>query len=289
VEQHSRGNMLVICSAVCFGLMPIFARFAYQNHVEVQELLLVRFVLAFLVMGLFLLLTRRRFVPPRKQLLVLLALGGVGYFLQASLYFTSLLYVPVSIVSLILYTYPAFVVAGSLMLRWEKPSVSLGLCLFLALVGLALVANPVGHIVSIGLLMALGASVTYTVYILVSSRVLKDVSGELACIDYMGAAALSFLASDSLTGRMHISWDFQAWVWVILISIISTCLAITAFFQGVKLIGPSRASILSAIDPVTSVIAASILFSEFLNVYQCLGGLLIILAATVATFSKKTR
>lgn len=267
--------------------MPIFARFAYQNYVEVQELLLVGFVLAFIVMGMFLLLTRRRFVPPKNQLLVLLALGGVGYFLQASLYFTSLLFVPVSVVSLILYTYPAFVVAGS-MLGWEKPSVSLGTCVFLALVGLTLVANPVGHIVSIGLLMALGASITYTGYILVSSKVLKDVSGELASFYVTGPAALSFLASDLLTGKMHVSWDFQAWVWVILISSISTSLAITAFFQGVKLIGPSRASILSAIEPVTSVIAASILFSEFLNVYQCVGGLLIILAATVAAFSKKT-
>jgi len=136
--------------------------------------------------------------------------------------------------------------------------------------------------------MALGASVAYTVYILVSTRVLKNVSGELASFYVMGAAALSFLKSDSLTGRTHISWDFQAWVWVTLISIVSTSLAITAFFQGVKLIGPSRASILSAIEPVTSITAASILFSEFLNIYQCVGGLLIILAATVAAFSKKT-
>jgi drug/metabolite transporter (DMT)-like permease len=70
--------MFVVGSAISFGLMPIFARFPYQNHVEVQELLLVRFVLAFLVMGLSLFLKRRGLVPPRNQLLVLLALGGVG-------------------------------------------------------------------------------------------------------------------------------------------------------------------------------------------------------------------
>jgi drug/metabolite transporter (DMT)-like permease len=269
--------------------MPIFARLAYENHVNVRELLLVRFILAFLTMGVFLFVTGRHVVPPRNQLLILLSLGGVGYFAQSTLYFTSLLYVPVSVVSLILYTYPPFVTAGSLVLGWEKMSVSLAMCLSLALVGLGLVANPAGHIVLLGILMALGASITYTIYILVSTKVLRNVSGEVASFYVMGAAALSFLLSNSLTGGISISWNFQAWIWVLLISAVSTSVAITTFFQGVRLIGPSRASILSSIEPVIAVIAASILFTESLNIYQSVGGLLIVLATFMTAFSKKTR
>ena len=289
MKQHWQGNAFVLGSAISFGFMPIFARLAYENHVNVRELLLFRFVLAFLVIGLFLFLMGRYQVPPRNQLFVLLALGGVGYFIQSTLYFTSLLYIPVSVVSLILYTYPSFVTAGSLILGWEKMSVSLVICLSLALVGLGLVANPAGRIVFLGVFMALGASITYTVYILVSSRVLRDVSGEVASFYVMAAAALSFLVSGLLTGGIRASWNLQAWMWVTLMATVSTSVAIPAFFHGLGLIGPSRAAILSSVEPVTSVIAASILFTESLSIYQSLGGVLILLAAIMTAFSKKTR
>jgi len=288
VKRHWRGNALVLCSAISFGFMPIFARLAYQNNVNVRELLLVRFVIAFLAMGVFLLVTGRHVIPARNQLLVLLVLGAVGYFAQSTLYFTSLLYIPVSVVALILYTYPPFVVAGSLVLGWEKMSLTLALCLTLALVGLGLVANPAGNIVLLGVLMALGASVTYTIYILVSTKVLRNVSGEVASFYVTGAAALTFLLSNSLTGGINISWSLQAWIWVLLISL-SSSLAITTFFQGVRLIGPSRSSIISSIEPVTSIIAASVVFTESLSIYQSVGGLLIVLATLVTAFSKKTQ
>jgi drug/metabolite transporter (DMT)-like permease len=288
-KQQWRGNAFILTSAISFGLMPIFARLAYQNQVDVRELLLVRFILAFLVMGGFLLATGRLVVPTRNQMLVLLALGGVGYYLQSTFYFSSLLYIPVSVVSLILYTYPPFVTAGSLMLGWEKMSSSLAVCLSLALVGLGLVANPTGDIVLVGVLLALAASITYTIYILVSTRVLRNVSGEVASFYVMGAAALSFILSNSLTGDMNISWSLQAWIWVLLIAIVNTVVAITTFFRGVTLIGPSRASILSSVEPATAIIIAAILFSESLNTYQIAGGLLIIIAALMTAFSKRAR
>jgi drug/metabolite transporter (DMT)-like permease len=269
--------------------MPIFARLAYQNHVSVRELLLVRFTIAFLAMGALLLLTGRHVIPGRNQLLILLVLGAVGYFVQSTLYFTSLLYIPVSVVALILYTYPAFVVAGSLVLGWDKMSLSLALSLTLAMVGLGLVANPTGSVVLLGVLMAVGASITYTLYILVSTRVLRNVSGEVASFYVMGAAALSFLLSNSLTGGLNISWNLEAWIWVLLISVVNTVVAITAFFQGVRLIGPSRASIISSIEPVTAIIVASVVLTESLNIYQSVGGLLIVLATLVTAFPRKTR
>jgi len=286
-----RGGILVLVSAVSFGLMPIFARFAYASGVAVQELLFIRFVLAFLLMGFFLILTRRCSIPSKKQLLALLALGGIGYFIQSTLYFTALLHVPVSVAALVLDTYPAFVTAGSLALGWESISVSIVLSLLLALAGLALVANPIFNVASIGILMALGASITYTAYILVSTRVLKGLRGDVGSFYIMGAAGLSFAISGFLRGEFHSAWNLgaRAWIWLAMISLISTFIAITTFFQGLKLIGPSRTSIISTAELVTSVIAASFIFSELLTATQWIGGLLIFLAAVFAALSETSR
>jgi len=285
MNYRRRGSILVLISAVSFGLMPIFARFAYGSGVGVQELLFIRFVLAFFLMGIFLRLTGRVSIPSRNHLLVLLVLGGVVYFLQSTLYFTALLHIPVSVAALVLGTYPAFATAGSLALGWEKISVSIALSLLLALVGLALVANPILNVAVVGISFALGAAITYTAYILVSARVLNGLSGEIGSFYIMGAASLSFGISGLLSGELHLAWNFEAWIWVLMISLICTFLAITIFFQGLKIVGPSRASILSTADLITSVLAASVIFNELLSITQLIGGLLILLATIFAALS----
>lgn len=272
-------------SAVSFGLMPIFARFAYGRDVGVQELLFMRFLLAFLLMGTFLRLASRVSIPSRKNLFLLFALGGIGYFLQSTFYFTALLYIPVSVAAVVLNTYPAFVTAGSLALGWEKASVSVVLSLLLALIGLTLVANPIMNVAGFGISIAFGAAVTYTAYILVSTRVLNELSGELGSFYIMGAASLSFGTSSLLTGQLRLAWNLEAWVWVLMISLISTSLAITAFFRGLKLVGPTRTSILSTAELVTSVVAAAVVFNEYLTITQLIGGLLIISATISAALS----
>jgi len=71
----------------------------------------------------------------------------------------------------------------------------------------------------------------------------------------------------------------------VMISLICTFLAVTIFFQGLKLIGPSRTSIVSTAELVTSVLAASVIFNEFLSITQLIGGLLILLATIFAALS----
>jgi len=286
MDRYWRGIAFVLLSAVSYGFMPIFARFAYESGFGIPELLLLRFTLAFVAMGSFLYMTGKGLTTSKRQFLTLLALGGVGYFVLSSLYYVSLLYISIPVQALIFYMYPVFVTTGSLALGWEKVSAPLASSLLLALAGLYLVVNPIVNVVIIGILLALAAAITYTIYILASTRALKGVGGEVASFHVIGAAALSFLIYGSLTGSVHIAWDYQSWVWPILIAIVSTAIAMTAFFQGLKLIGPSTASILSLIEPITSVIAASLLFNEFLSVYQWIGGLLILLATAIAAISK---
>ena len=213
---------------------------------------------------------------------------GVGYYLQSTFYFTALLYIPVSMVALILYLYPAFVTAGSLALGWERFSPLVAFALSLALTGLFLVVNPtLGVRVALtGVLLAFAAAVTYTLYILFSSRVLRRISGEDASFYVMGFAGLTFWLSGLAGGKFHFAWGLEVWVWALLIASVSTVLPITTFFQGLKIVGPSKASILSILEPVTSVAAASLLFAEQLSMAQWVGGVLILSGTILAALSR---
>jgi len=149
--------------------------------------------------------------------------------------------------------------------------------------------NPIFNVSVVGFLIALGAAIAQTAYVLVGTRALKGVSGEVGSLYVVGAASLSFGISGLLVGELHLRWSFEAWIWVVMVSLISTSLAITTFFQGLKLIGPSRASILSIAEPVTSIATASIIFNELLSIAQWTGGLLILLATIFTPLSKTSR
>jgi len=177
----SLGILLVLVSAVLFGFMPIFARLAYPQGVSVGEMLLVRFLFGFLFIGAFLAFTRRLSLPSVRQVLVLVGLGAVTYFIQSTLYFTSLLYSPVAIAVLVLYTYPIFVAIGSFALGWEKISRRLTGVFIIALVGLVLVANPFVSPIGLGVIFAFGSAIMYAIYILSGSRLLRSVRVEVRC------------------------------------------------------------------------------------------------------------
>ncbi|XRH76137.1 MAG: DMT family transporter [Candidatus Methanosuratincola verstraetei] len=272
----------MLASAVAFGFLPIFARLAYSGGAGTWGLLFVRFSTAFVLLGAILAARGGIKVPGRGRLATLLLLGAAGYFLQSTLYFTALLYAPVSVVALILYTYPVFVTAASFSLGFERPSARLLVALAAAMSGIVLVADPVMEGSATGVLLALGASVVYTFYIVISSRVLREVSGELSTFYVVGGAAVSFGVVGSLTGGLSFGWGQDTWVWAILIAVIPTVLALTFFFKGLAIVGPMRASILSTAEIVTSVAATSAIFGEGLSPLQALGGGVIIAASLLA-------
>jgi drug/metabolite transporter (DMT)-like permease len=287
MSRDRAGVLLILISAVSFGFMPIFAKLAYEVGVGVDELLFVRFLIAFLIMGGILVGTRRFTIPTGRDLIALIALGSLGYFLQSTLYFTSIVYSPVPIAALLLYTYPVFVTAGAFALGWEKITRNLIAIFAVALVGLLLVANPFGNPVGFGVILALGASITYTLYILGGTRVLGRVKGDVGAFYVIGAASVSFALDGVLTGSIHLNWGFEAWFWVAMTSVVCTVIAITAFFLGLAKIGPSKASLISLVEPVTSVLASTWLFGNVLTLSQWFGGLLILIAtATTAMYSR---
>jgi len=281
LDKASGGILLVLVSAVSFGFIPIFARLAYSQGVGIDELLFVRFLLAFLIMGAILAASRRLTVPKKDDLLILILLGALAYFLQSTLYFTALLYSPVAIVALLLYTYPVFVTIGAFALGWEKISGRLAGAFVIATLGLILAANPFGSSIGLGVILALGSSITYTIYILGGSKVLRRIKGEVAAFYVLGAGSISFGLTGALTGSIHLNWTLEGWFWVAMLTLLCTVVAISTFFMGLSKIGPSRASLISLVEPVTSVLASLWLFGNALNTLQWFGGLLILIATAI--------
>ena len=104
--------------------MAIFGKLAYEDGVSTLTLLFVRFGLATVIFGV--LLARRPATAQslrgagRRTLAIGLGLGAIGYATQAGLFFAALQRLDASLLALVLYTFPAWVMLGSFALGRER-------------------------------------------------------------------------------------------------------------------------------------------------------------------------
>jgi drug/metabolite transporter (DMT)-like permease len=273
------GALVCAASAAAFGAMAIFGKLAYDAGVGVLTVLVVRFVLSAVVLGGVSALRRpRRPLPRGRMLLAALALGGIGYASQSGLYFSALTRIDAGLVALLLYTFPALVTIGAVALGRDRLDRVRVLSLLLAFGGCVLVLFVGGptDVDALGVAMALGAALVYTCYILSAETVLAGAEpltlGALVCLG--GAVTLSLTAA--ISGDFSLSFDGIGWLWLAAIVLVSSVLGIVLFFAGLELVGPSRASIISTVEPLVTVVLAMIVFGEQLAPSQFVGGALVL-------------
>ncbi len=85
--------------------------------------------------------------------------------------------------------------------------------------------------------------------------------------------------------------DLPAGTWPALLGLglVSTAIAIQAFYAGVRRVGGARAALISTVEPVYTVVLAMILFGERLTPMQLLGGALVIGAVILAETGRPDR
>ena len=281
------GALLCLASAVAFGAMGIFGKLAYEHGATVGTLLAVRFVLAAaLFWGLVLATGAARHLRalPRRDIALALGLGAVGYSAQAGAYFVALTRLDASLLSLLLYTFPAMVTVAAIALGRERGSRRKTGALVLASGGLVFVlaGAGAGALDPLGVLLGIAAAVVYTTYILTSSGVAARVGPLLLSALVCTGAATTLTIATAATGDLH-PGDLTAtgFGWVTAIAVISTVGAVSLFFAGLKRVGPTTASILSTAEPVTTVVLAFLAFGESLSPVQLAGGALVVGAVFV--------
>jgi drug/metabolite transporter (DMT)-like permease len=279
--------------------MPIFGKFAYEAGVSPSELLLVRFILAAALLAL-LLLTRpglrrtnpdpARTEPPNGRVLsrgqvvaIAVGLGAVGYAAQAGLYFSALQRMDASLLSLILYTYPVLVTVAAVLLGRDRLTLARFAALAAASGGVLLVLLGASGVSfdPTGAALAFGAAIVYTMYILVSDTVVHRLSPVVLSTLVMAGAALTLGAGAALSDGIALDFEPWGWFWLACIAVVSTVLAMLAFFAGLRRTGPSTTAILSTFEPVVTTALASLTLGESLNAVQLIGGVLVLASVVV--------
>ncbi|HEY0167352.1 MAG TPA: DMT family transporter [Jatrophihabitans sp.] len=280
--RSARGVGLCLLSAAAFGLAAVFGKQCFAAGFSVSSMLAGRFGLAALVFWLIVAI-RRPAMPGPRLLLTCLALGGLGYAVQAACYFSALTRIDASLVGQILYVYPAVVLVLALALRRETVSRRKLTALGCSLSGLALLlgsAGSNGPVAPAGVLLAFFSALTYALYITVANGLPQDFDVYLLSALVCSSAAVSVGLFGLTTGSLQAPARPSGWLWLAPIALISSVVAIGCFLGGLRLVGASTAAILSCLEPVVTAASAIVVFSERVNPGQVVGAA-VVLAAVV--------
>ncbi|HKP53401.1 MAG TPA: DMT family transporter [Chloroflexia bacterium] len=302
-RASSRGVLLVLISAATFGGLPVFAKLAYAEGVNLKTLLALRFTIAAVVMWLIWAYQRSQSRGERAttrwaRILPLIVMGTIGYVGQSFAYFTAVDIISITATSLLLYTYPALVALlawlfyrepftvqkfGALVLAGAGTMMVLGIFSALFTVG----GNALGELRPAGVAWALAAAVIYSGYIIAGAKYTSTISPIFSSAIIISSAAVVYLTWGALSGELQLQVSLPGLVWATGLALVSTVVAIATFFAGLRYVGPSRAAIISTLEPTVSVLLAALVFQEMITLEQLLGGGLILVAVVVLQLGRK--
>ncbi|HWH23961.1 MAG TPA: DMT family transporter [Candidatus Limnocylindria bacterium] len=319
-RERALGVALVIVSACGFGSGALFAKPIYAAGVDWLTLLCWRFLFAALFAWGWLLIwsaQRRALRAISRRRLGVLVLLGVLYVGNSGTYFAGLMTVPASLAALIVYLYPALVAVMSIRFarRLEGRRPWAALVLATAGVGLAVGGiDPAATPPIEGLLLMLASPFIYAAWIILAARLggERPESSELPAAAGAGASVpphdaeattqpeetdSSPAAAIMLTATAIAWWlaamltdhpvapaliPAEAWLPLVGVGLVATALALQTFYAGARRIGAAQASLVSTVEPVYTIVLATLLFAEQLTPIQLAGGTMVIVGVIIA-------
>ena len=278
MKKANRSQVFVIASMVIFGTLGPFVR---NISVSSGELALYRAVLAAMLIGTFLLITKQKanFRFLGKELYLLL-FSGVAMGFNWILLFEAYKYTTVAIATLSYYFAPVIVTLVCPLLFHEKLSKKQILCFVMSTLGLSLVIGITnlgrGGNDLRGIAFGLGAAVLYATVILLN-KFIKGVTGIHRTFLQFLAAILVLIPYVLFTGGVHLgNLDVTGWICLLIVGLVHTGITYCLYFTSLKELSGQEAAILSYMDPLVAVVIGVLVLKEPLSWQQLVGGLLIL-------------
>lgn len=276
MKESTTGTLLVFAAATCFGTIGIFGELAVAIDLSFATLLPARFVVATLAVLALAGIRGWRLPATRRTWLSTLVLGVVYAGLTLT-FFVSLRYLTAGLATIVLYTYPAFVVVLSAAALGEVVTARKVVALALATGGVALVVSTdTAGADPLGVALALGAAVCYALYTTGSRFVLASVTPRGLLVGVLLGTTGCMAVYGALDGGLAVPVGRTEWALVVGLAVVSTVLPQLLFYEGVARLEASRAGVVSTVEPVVTVALGAVLLDEPLTAFVVAGGVLVL-------------
>jgi drug/metabolite transporter (DMT)-like permease len=277
----SATDLLLLCMALIWGVNFIVVKFATSVFAPLA-FNSVRILLALGVLWTIL-LVRGQPLPRRRDVLSMLALGVLGNGLYQILWVEGMARTRASDAALLVAASPAFIE----IIGWARGHERIGLRgmagIAMSLAGIGLVVSGaanglVGHSTWSGNALILSSVLCWAFYSVGLKPFTERFDGLTISAVTMtgGIVPMLIAAAPSLLATRWGAVSTAGWAAVVYSGILALVVAYLFWYRGVRVLGPTRASMYSNLQPLFAMAAAWLLLSESPRVLQLAGAACII-------------
>ena len=212
-------------------------------------------------------------------------LGILGVAASNCLYYLAIQRTNVATAIILQYTAPVWVLLYTIARRLQKPSLQRVAAVALAISGIALVIGIFGtggfRLDSIGVLAALAAAFSFAFYNIGGYSILARYDRWTVLVYVLLGASLFWLVVNPPWKIAAAHYSAAQWLFLLAFSLISVLAPFSLYFAGLQHLEPTRAIVVSCLEPVFSIIIAAVALGELMRPLQTFGILLVLVAIVI--------
>lgn len=277
-----KGYIYSIISAVLFGSAGLFVKYAHSTGLESVSLLTIQYIFAIIIMFSLIMIKNNREVKVNKKTLINLAIMGVvGNTFMTVFYYKAFEYLPVPLVTILLYTYPIMVFFYSTIFKKEKVTLKKSLAVALAFFGciltLELLSGEIQYSIK-GITYGILCAIFYAFMNIFTESKLENVP-PLTINAYSTLFSLiALLIYKPLTYSTVGSLSVKGISSIIILAVFCEVIPLTLLYAAISYIGALKVSIIANLEVPSAVFIAFLFLGETVSITQAVGIVLVIVA-----------
>jgi len=292
-----RGYLYIAGATFLWGVAATLGRAAFTGRLlpkggalrPIDPLILSqsRTTLSFVVLLFALVLLRgwRRLLLPAADLRRMFVLGVLGVAASNYLYYLAIQRTNVATAIILQYTAPVWVLLYTVARGLQKPTLQRVAAVALAVTGIALVIGVFGsggfRLDTIGVLAALGAAFSFAFYNLGGHTILARYDRWTVLLYVILSASLFWIIVNPPWKIVAAHYSTDQWLFLLVFSLISVLAPFSLYFAGLQHLEPTRAIVVSCLEPVFSIVIAATVLGELMRPLQTVGIVLVLVAIVV--------
>ena len=221
-------------------------------------------------------------VPDFRRMFVL---GILGVAASNYLYYLAIQRTNVATAIILQYTAPILVLLYTVARGLQKPTVQRIAAVGLAVTGIALVIGIFGssgfRLDAIGVLAALGAAFSFAFYNIGGHSILARYDRWTVLLYVIFSASLFWIVVNPPWKIAAAHYSVDQWLFLLVFSLISVLAPFSLYFAGLQHLEPTRAIVVSCLEPVFSIVIAAVALGEIVRPLQTVGIVLVLVAIVV--------
>lgn len=282
--------LMVLAGAISFGVLTSFVKLAYRQGYIASEIAFVQAFIGAIVLWVIFFFSKKENAKLKDIPLLLLTGASIG--ISTYLYYLSVhYYIPASFAIVLLMQFTWI----SILIEWivfrKKPILSEFIITIIILFGTLLASGLTSQkeitlpLKGVGLVFL--ASLIYAVYIVLNSRIGKNLNWQNKSSWIMTGSALSIFIVNFQPIIFDHHFGFDLLKWGLFLALFGTILPPVFFAVGIPKVGSVTSGLLITAELHTAVLSAYYILNESLTLAQIIGIVIILMAIVAMNILKK--